>query len=123
MVVRKSAPPGNPRVNCPASCFILPIDGISGMSVAQHLEIFQQHRALVFKRRLENLTPRERIFDLAKYPRIRHRTATNQNSIAIRLSPLLESALHSRRRRRFPKQARSQSSLICLTKSQLASPL
>src|SRR2546426_9108090 len=62
--------------------------------LAQHVEIFQQHRALVIQRWLKWLATMDRIFNLPKDPRIRHRAAADQNSVAARFAKTIERLLN-----------------------------
>src|SRR2546423_14101557 len=48
---------------------------------AQHVKVFEQQRALVLQRWLKRFKSIHSVFYLPKDPRIRHRAATNQNSI------------------------------------------
>src|ERR1043165_3752122 len=62
----------------------------------QHVEVLVQDRTLISERRLEDFAPVHRIFDLPEYPRVRHRTATNQHTIATRFTKLLKRSLDGR---------------------------
>ena len=53
---------------------------------AQHVKVFEQHRALVIKRWKKNVAAGNGVFNLAKDPRIGHRAAANQDSIAAGLA-------------------------------------
>src|SRR5947209_4146416 len=60
---------------------------------SQHLEVFEKNCAPVFMVGLKDGASSERIFNLTKYPGVRHRAAPNQDSVASGLSPFLESSL------------------------------
>jgi hypothetical protein len=60
----------------------------------QHLEVFQQQRALIIEGRLKRLAPTHRVFDLAEDPRIRHCAATDQDSIATGIAKSIEGLLN-----------------------------
>jgi len=62
----------------------------------QHVEIFEQQRALVFQRRLKRLPSVHRIFDLPKDPWIGHRAAADQDSVASRFAQSIERLLDRR---------------------------
>src|ERR1043166_7412949 len=74
----------------PANCRQL------GHVLLQHFEILEQQRPLVFQRWLKKFAAVHRVFDLAKDPRIRHRAAPNQNSIATSIAKAIKGLLNSR---------------------------
>jgi len=63
---------------------------------AQHVEVLMEDRALVGECWFEDRASVHRVLDLAEDPRIGHRAAANQHTIATRLTKLVESALDGR---------------------------
>ena len=60
----------------------------------QHFEVFQQQRSFVFQRGLERFAAMQRVFDLTKDPRVGHRAAADQNSIASGFAKAIERLLN-----------------------------
>src|SRR5205807_10051934 len=59
----------------------------------QHVEILQQQRSLVLQRRLEGFAVMHRILNLTKDPRVCHRAAADQDSIAAGFAKAIERLL------------------------------
>src|SRR6476619_6650933 len=73
------------------------IDGGSlGHVFSQHIEVLMQNRPFVSQCRFEDFPTVNRVFNLPKDPWIRHRAATNQNSVATGFPKLRKCAFDRR---------------------------